>query len=67
MTACIYFYHIQKLHRSSGRSSSADSYGRFRLPSKHRRLANKDGDILYKIEVTTGDIKNSGTDAKVHV
>ena len=58
------------LDRRWARPRSANSsilYGgsSSRKSGKSGRGKNKDGDVLYKVAVTTGDVKNAGTDAKV--
>jgi hypothetical protein len=46
--------------------SAGDLYvgGSYRRSGKGRK-GGKDGDVLYKVAVTTGNVKNAGTDAKV--
>ena len=45
------------------RPHSADGVTRVR--GSKRRKGKEGSDVLYKVAVTTGDIKNAGTDAKV--
>ncbi|CAG5136848.1 unnamed protein product, partial [Candidula unifasciata] len=56
-----------KLHRGWSRSASADSSRHGRLMPGARQLGGRDKDVMYKVAVTTGDLKNSGTDAKVFI
>ncbi|CAL1540467.1 unnamed protein product [Lymnaea stagnalis] len=55
-----------KSQRLLSRWSRPSSPGNSSLLHKRRKL-DKGGDILYKVSVTTGDVKNAGTDAKVFV
>ena len=45
------------------RPHSADGVTRVR--GSKRKKGKEGSDVLYKVAVTTGDIKNAGTDAKV--
>ncbi|XP_012940984.2 lipoxygenase homology domain-containing protein 1, partial [Aplysia californica] len=49
------------------RPRSAGSYGRNGLLTKRRRIGTGDDNVLYKVAVTTGTLKNCGTDAKVFI